>query len=540
MKRNQLREKINTQQNWDVIVIGGGATGIGVALDATLRGYSALLLEQDDFTKGTSSKSTKLVHGGVRYLAQGDVSLVIEALRERGLMLRNAPHLVKNQTFIIPNYAWWRGPFYTIGLTMYDVLAGKLGFGRSYYIGAKKVRSRIPTIKIDRLKSGVVYHDGQFDDSRLAMHLVQSILENGGTVLNHAKVTGLQKSDDGKLSGVTVEETISGDTYQLKAKAIINATGIFVNGVIKMDEAEAPNLVRPSQGVHLVVDREFLPGDDALMIPKTDDGRVLFAVPWHNKVVVGTTDTPITEASLEPMALEEEVDFILQTAGRYLEKPITRSDVRCIFAGLRPLAAPRNAGDKKTREISRNHKIATSDSGLITITGGKWTTYRKMAQDTIDKAISLGLLAQRDCKTENFRVHGYQENVDRDNHLYVYGSDQAEIEKLIEASPELGEKLHERLPYLKAEVLWAVRYELAQTIEDVLARRVRALYIDARAAIDIAPVVADIMAAELGHDDAWKQSQIADFVQTANRYLLVPYILKTSPNSFFNNSRKEA
>ena len=517
---------MNSRQHWDVIVIGGGATGIGIALDATLRGYSTLLLEQGDFTKGTSSKSTKLVHGGVRYLAQGDVRLVVEALRERGLMLRNAPHLVKNQTFIIPNYAWWRGPFYTIGLTMYDVLAGKLGFGRSYYIGPKKVRDRIPTIKTGQLKSGVVYHDGQFDDSRLALHLVQSILENGGTAINHMQVTDLQKSNDGKLSGVTVKDAISCETYELKGTAIINATGIFVNDIIKMDEAEAPNLVRPSQGVHLVVDREFLPGDDALMIPKTDDGRVLFAVPWHNKVVIGTTDTPVKEASLEPMALEEEVDFILQTAGRYLEKPVTREDVRSIFAGLRPLAAPRNAGDKKTREISRNHRIVVSDSGLITITGGKWTTYRKMAQDTVDKAISIGLLEKRDCTTENFRVHGYKENVDRNNHLYVYGSDQAEIEKLIAESPELGEKLHERLPYLKAEVLWAVRHELAQTIEDVLARRVRALYLDARAAIDIAPTVADIMADEFGYDESWKQSQIAEFVQLANRYLLVPYQLK--------------
>ena len=525
MKREQLLGAVsNQQQTWDVIVIGGGATGIGIALDATLRGYSALLLEQHDFTKGTSSKSTKLVHGGVRYLAQGDVMLVIEALRERGLMLRNAPHLVRNQTFIIPNYAWWRGPFYTVGLTMYDVLAGKLGFGRSYPISAKKVRDRIPTIKMDQLKSGTVYHDGQFDDSRLAVHLVQSILENGGTTLNYMQVTDLQKSE-GKLSGVTVKDAIYGNTCQFKGKAIINATGIFVNEVIQMDEADAPNLVRPSQGVHLVVDREFLPGDDALMIPKTDDGRVLFAVPWHDKVVIGTTDTPVKEASLEPMALEKEVDFILRTAGRYLEKPVTREDVRCIFAGLRPLAAPRNDADKKTREISRNHKIVVSDSGLITITGGKWTTYRKMAQDTIDKAISLGLLAQRDCKSENFRVHGYKENVDRNNHLYVHGSDQAEIEKMMAQSPELGKKLHKRLPYFKAEVLWAVRYELAQTIEDVLARRVRALFLDAKAAIDIAPIVADIMAAELGYDDNWKQSQIAEFTQTANRYLLVPYQL---------------
>lgn len=523
MQRQELLSKIQDTTVWDVVVIGGGATGIGIALDATLRGYKTLLLEQHDFTKGTSSKSTKLVHGGVRYLAQGDVFLVIEALRERGLMLRNAPHLVKDQTFIIPNYAWWRGPFYTIGLTMYDILAGRLGFGRSYYIGKKKVIDRISTIRKKGLKSGVVYHDGQFDDSRLAVHMVQSVLENGGVALNYAKVENLEMGSSGKPAKVFVKNMESGEQYQIQAKTVINATGIFVNEIIKMDVPDAPNLVRPSQGVHLVIDREFLPGNDALMIPKTDDGRVLFAVPWHNKIVVGTTDTPLTDASLEPRALEEEIEFILRTASRYLEKPVTREDVRSIFAGLRPLAAPRSSGDKKTREISRNHKIVVSDSGLITITGGKWTTYRKMAQDTLDKAISLGQIEKKECVTEKFHIHGYKENVDRENHLYVYGSDQEAIETLAASEPGLGEKLHERLPFVKAEIVWAVRNELARTVEDVLARRVRALYLDARAAIDIAPVVAEILARELGYDENWQKSQVEQFTEQANGYLLVPY-----------------
>ena len=523
MKRETIIENLKQQTKWDVIVIGGGATGLGIALDASLRGFSTLLLEQHDFTKGTSSKSTKLVHGGVRYLAQGDVGLVIEALRERGLLLQNAPHLVKNQTFIIPNYAWWRGPFYTIGLTMYDLLAGKLGFGRSYYIGAKEVSRRIPTIRQKGLKSGVVYHDGQFDDSRLAIHLLRSIRDNGGTAVNYMKAIALDKTPDGKLVGVRAGDQETGESFNLQGSVIINATGIFVNDVIRMDFPDTPNLVRPSQGIHLVVDREFLPGNDALMIPNTDDGRVLFAVPWYDKIVVGTTDTPIQEASLEPAALEEEIDFILGTAGCYLEKPIRREDVRSVFVGLRPLAAPKNVGDKKTREISRSHKILVSDSGLITITGGKWTTYRKMAQDVVNKAMTLGKLEQRKCTSENFSIHGFQETVDRNDPLYVYGSDRNDLERLIAGRPEFGERLHPRLSSLKGEVVWAVRFEQARTVEDVLARRLRSLLLDAQAAIDAAPEVARLVAIELGKDETWQQKQVENFVRLANQYLLVPY-----------------
>ncbi|MDR2706459.1 MAG: glycerol-3-phosphate dehydrogenase/oxidase [Planctomycetaceae bacterium] len=525
MKREELFDKIRQQTCWDVIIIGGGATGLGIALDASLRGYSTLLLEQHDFTKGTSSKSTKLVHGGVRYLAQGDVGLVVEALRERGLLLQNAPHLVKNQTFIIPNYQWWRGWFYTIGLTLYDILAGRLSFGRSYYIGRNEVIRRLSTIQQHNLKNGVVYHDGQFDDSRLAIHLVRSILENGGVTVNYTKVTGLNKSN-GNIAGVQAQDLETGTMFSLQSKLVVNATGVFVNDVIKMDVPDSPDLVRPSQGIHLVVDREFLPGNDALMIPKTDDGRVLFAVPWHDKVVIGTTDTPIFETSLEPKAREDEIDFVLRTAGKYLDKPIRREDVRSVFAGLRPLAAPKKIGEKKTREISRNHKIIVSDSGLLTITGGKWTTYRKMAQDVLDKAISIGKLEKQKCVTENFPIHGFLKNADKNNPLYVYGSDCAHLEQLTAERPELNEQLHPRLSSIKAEIIWAVRFELARTVEDVLARRLRALLLDARAAIDIAPTVADLIAEELNYDENWKQKQIDNFVQIANQYLLIPYKLQ--------------
>jgi glycerol-3-phosphate dehydrogenase len=357
----------------------------------------------------------------------------------------------------------------------------------------------------------------------LAVHLLRSIFDNGGTAVNYMKAVSLDKDSDGRLVGVRAEDQETGECFNVQSSVVVNATGIFVNDVIQMDEPEAPNLVRPSQGIHLVVDREFLPGEDALMIPKTDDGRVLFAVPWHDKVVVGTTDTPIREASLEPVALEEEVDFVLRTAGRYLEKTIRREDVRSVFAGLRPLAAPKNAGDKKTREISRNHKILVSESGLITITGGKWTTHRKMAQDVLDKAMTLGKLERRKCATENFPIHGFLENVDRNDPLSVYGTDRKELERLIAERPELGERLHTRLTSLKAEVLWAVRFELARTVEDVLARRLRSLLLDAKAAIDAAPAVARLVADELGKDGAWQQKQVQDFVRLANQYLLVPY-----------------
>src|SRR5690606_20694276 len=384
--RSRLIEKIKGSNKWEVIVIGGGASGLGVALDALSRGFRTLLLEQVDFAKGTSSKATKLVHGGVRYLAQGDIALVREALHERGLLQQNAPHLVKNQSFIIPNYSWLDGAFYTIGMKIYDFLAGKLSLGKSTHISKEETGRRISTVRTKGLYGGVVYQDGQFDDARLAVNIAQTCIQMGGVVLNYMKVTDLTKSDLGLVDGIVAQNTETGENFTIKGKAVINATGIFVDDILKMDKPEAKQLVRPSQGVHLVFDKSFLPGDDAIMIPKTDDGRVLFLVPWHNRVIVGTTDTPIDEHSLEPVALEQEIDFILKTAGRYLTKQPTRQDALAVFAGLRPLAAPTD-NSNKTKEISRSHKIIVSDSKLLTLTGGKWTTFRRMGQDTVDKAI---------------------------------------------------------------------------------------------------------------------------------------------------------
>ena len=520
MKReNQLKAIKSFQDEWDVIVIGGGATGLGAALEASTRKYKTLLLEMSDFAKGTSSRSTKLVHGGVRYLAQGDISLVLEALRERGLLRNNAPHLVKNQSFIIPNYEWWGGPFYTVGLKVYDMMAGKLGLGPSVHLSKEETLKALPTLKEDGLTGGVIYHDGQFDDARLSVNLAQTIVDYRGTVINYMKVVALTKGDDGIVNGVKAVDQLSGEEFTLKTKSVVNATGVFTDDILQMDEPGQSQKVVPSQGIHLVLEKEFLLGDHAIMIPKTDDGRVLFAVPWRGKVVVGTTDTLIEEASLEPRALEEEIEFVLSTAGRYLTRPPKRSDVKSIFAGLRPLAAPEGEG-KKTKEISRSHKVIVSLSGLVTITGGKWTTYRKMGQDTIDKATLIAGLEERDCITENLSLHGYLKNVDLDDHLYVYGSDAKAIRDLIASNPTMGELLHKDLDFTIAEVVWACREEMALTLDDMLSRRVRALYLDARAAIEMAPAVAGIMANELEKDQEWIDSEVSTFTELAKGYFL--------------------
>ncbi|MFV8343163.1 FAD-dependent oxidoreductase [Flavobacterium sp. XS2P39] len=521
MKRTEQLSKLKQTQEWDIIVIGGGASGLGTALDAASRGYKTILLESVDFAKGTSSRSTKLVHGGVRYLEQGDISLVREALKERGLMAQNAAHLVKNQSFVIPNYNWWGAYFYTIGLTIYDLLAGKLSLGRSKYITKRKTIELLPTVETKGLVSGVIYQDGQFDDSRLAINIAQTAVENGACLLNYSKVINLLKNDSDQIIGVLTEDQESGERYEIKGKAIINATGVFTNAIMKLNDTVYKKYIVSSQGIHLVFDKSFLPGDHALMIPKTSDGRVLFAIPWHDKIVVGTTDTLIKKHSLEPIALESEIEFILETAQRFLAKKPTRADVLSVFAGLRPLAAPEKEG-KSTKEVSRSHKIIVSTTGLITVTGGKWTTYRKIAEDIIDQAIIVRHLERKACKTKQIAIHGNKKTstADRENHLYIYGTDAAEIIKLLNAEPELKEKLHPDYNYTMAEVAWAVRHEMARTVDDVLARRVRLLFLDARAAIASCEKVAQLLAKELDHDEIWIQNQIAEFKSIATGFLL--------------------
>lgn len=519
MSRQTILQEISSDQIWDFVVVGGGATGLGIALDAASRGYKTVLFEQSDLAKATSSRSTKLVHGGVRYMAQGDIGLVREACKERGILLRNAPHITQNMSFVIPNYTLWDNLMYTVGLKFYDFLAGRLSLGASRYISKKKVREYLPTVREKGLKGGVLYHDGQFDDARLAINIAQTAVEQGASILNYAKVIAIKKDATGRINGVRVQDMETQETYEVNTRVVINATGVFVDDLMMMDNPAAKRMVRPSQGIHLMLDQSFLPSNNALMIPKTDDGRVLFALSWHNKLLVGTTDTLREHIELEPHALEQEVSFILNTAGRYLDKKPTRADVLSVFVGLRPLAAPQGEG-KSTKEISRNHKIIVSSTGLVTITGGKWTTYRRMAKDTVDKAIPIAKLNPRACVTENLKIHGYLLGDDRKSHLYVYGADREKIEQLMHDRPDLTEKLVPEYDYTKAEVVWAVEHEWARTVDDVLARRCRILFIDARAAIMAAPKVAELMASLLQRDQAWIDHQVAEFTALAEGYLL--------------------
>jgi glycerol-3-phosphate dehydrogenase len=515
--RDSGLEQIQKQPHYDLLVIGGGATGLGIALDSASRGFKTLLLEQADFAKGTSSRSTKLIHGGVRYLGQGDIKMVYEALFERGVLLKNAPHLVSMQPFVIPNYTWWGGWFYGAGLKIYDWMAWRHRFPKTSLLDRNQVLNLLPNIEENGLKGGVLYYDGQFDDARLAINIAQTCAEQGGTLLNYMKVVGLLKDTHGKISGVKARDLEHGDEYTIYAKAVVNATGVFVDEVLRMNASDQKPLVRPSQGVHVVLDRSFLASPHAMMIPATEDGRVLFAVPWHNHVLVGTTDTPLEKHSLEPVALQDEIDFILRTLSQYLVKKPTEEDVLSVFAGLRPLAAE---GDEsgETKEISRNHKLITSASGLITITGGKWTTYRKMAEDTVNEAIVVGNLKNTSCVTTTLPIHGYTEEKVSGN-LTSYGADANSIRALTLQRPELNQKLHGAFPNTYAEVVWAVESEMARTVEDVLARRMRILFLNARVAMEAAPIVAKLMAGELGFDNRWEQSQVEDFLRLAKQYL---------------------
>ena len=504
---------------WDVIVIGGGATGLGVAVDAASRGYSVVLFEADDFAKSTSSRSTKLVHGGVRYLQKGDVFLVLEALRERGRMKANAPHLVKDQAFVISNYRHWDNFLYFFGLLFYDVLSFNFGFGHSRFIKKDTVAKYLPVSVKKGLKGGIVYHDGQFDDSRMAVNLAQTCVDYGGVVMNHAQVTGVTHNSEGQAAGITVRDAETGMEFAVKGRCVINAAGILVDEVMAMDKPGHDRMVTPSQGAHIVLDRKFLRSDYAVMIPKTSDGRVLFAVPWHDKVVVGTTDIEVPVAEVEPKPLKEEIDFILGTAGLYMDPAPTYSDIECVFAGQRPLAAPKKSG-RSSKELSRGHKIIISDNKMVTITGGKWTSYRLMAEDTLDRAGKLGLLTPLECATKKLRIHGYRPDPDLTNHFYVYGSDEEAVVALAKENPAWGERLSPEYNYIGAEVVWAVREEMARTVEDVLARRVRLLFIDARAAMEAAPRVAAIMAEELGYGQDWIEGQVEEFRALAANYII--------------------
>jgi glycerol-3-phosphate dehydrogenase len=531
----RLAGELAERRPWDVLVIGGGATGLGAAVDAAARGYRTALLEGFDFAKGTSSRSTKLAHGGVRYLRQGDLSLVIEALHERGLLLRNAPHLVHHLRFVVPSYEWWEGPFYGAGLKVYDLLAGRLGLGPSRQLSRAETLALLPTVEPAGLRGGVVYHDAQFDDARLAVTLARTLDDLGGVPVNAVRVVGLLKASGphGLIAGVTARDEESGETFEVPARVVINATGVFADAVRRLDEPGVEPLLAPSQGVHLVLDRRFLPGDSAVLVPHTDDGRVLFAVPWLGRVIVGTTDTPVAAAALEPRPLPQEIDFLLGHAGRYLTGHPRASDVLSCFAGLRPLIA--SAGGMPaggaggtvggasgtvgggTAALRREHLVQVAPSGLVTITGGKWTTYRRMGQDAVDAAAAVAGLPDRPSVTATLRLHGAPaaEGGDGDQPL-----DDPELAGLVTERPEWGELLHPRLPYRAADVVRAARHEMARSVEDALARRTRALLLDARASVEAAPRTAALLAAELGRDDAWQRRQVAAYRELARGYWL--------------------
>jgi glycerol-3-phosphate dehydrogenase len=519
MQRSDMIARVNQRHEpWDIVVIGGGATGVGIAVDAASRGYDILLLEQHDFGKGTSSRSTKLVHGGVRYLEQGNIALVMEALKERGLLRQNAPHLVSNLAFVVPNYDWWEAPFYGLGLKIYNALAGKYGFGASEILTREETLARLPTIKTDGLRGGVVYYDGQFDDTRLLINLVATAADQGATLINYARAVALTKGAEGFIDGVVAVDQETGQQWSVAARVVVNATGAFSDSVRRLAEPDVTTLIAPSQGIHLVFDHSFLSGDAAIMVPHTADGRVMFAIPWHGHTLVGTTDTPIETPTLEPRPLEHEVEFILETASQYLRKPPTRADVLSVFVGIRPLV---KSGDGKlTAALSRDHTIHFDASGLLTTTGGKWTTYRNMAEHTVDQAADFARLAERPCVTRTLNVHGFHSGADRFGTLGVYGSDTLGIQELMRATPSLAAHLHPQLPYTGAEVVWATRHEMARTVEDVLARRTRALFLNARAAEAMAPEVARLMAGELGWDVARQAAEAASFAALAKGYQL--------------------
>ena len=520
LSRDEMLNRLRTDPDpWDLIVIGGGATGVGIAIDAASRGYKTALVERYDFGKGTSSRSTKLAHGGVRYLQQGNISLVLEALRERGLLRQNAPHLVHDLSFVVPRYDWWEGGFYGFGLKVYDIMAGRQGFGQSSLLSLEKTVERIPTIETNGLRGGVMYYDGQFDDARLIVNMVQTAAEQGAILVNYLEARSLIKSED-VVSGIVAEDAESGEQIELRGKVVVNATGPFTDSVRRMDDPDARPMIDPSQGVHIVLDRSFLPGDSAIMVPHTDDGRVLFAIPWHDSVVIGTTDTPVEEILVEPRPFREEIDFLLSHAARYMTKDPTKSDVLSVFVGIRPLVGSSDA--ENTAALSRDHTVHISNTGLVTIAGGKWTTYRKMAEDAVNQAALLGQLEIRDCVTADLPIHGFHRNAERFGNLSVYGSDAPALQSLLNTNPEYGERIHPGSPHLVGEIVWAVRNEMARTVEDFLSRRTRALLLGAKTSIEMAPKVAQVMAAEFGKNATWQHQQVTAYTTLAKGYSLGP------------------
>ena len=523
MNRASLIEQLARPVTYDVAVIGGGATGLGVALDAAARGFSVVLVESHDFAKGTSSRATKLVHGGVRYLAQGNIALVWEALHERRTLLANAPHLAQPLAFVMPSYKFWEVPFYGVGLKIYDALAGKAGLGATEFLTAQQTLALLPNSKHNgpggQLKGGVKYWDGLFDDARLALALARTAAAKGALLINYCAATGLIH-EGGKVTGLHVKDGETGRAYDIQASAVINATGVWVDQ-LRIEDGwatgrQVKTMVAPSQGVHIVVDRSFLPGNHAMLIPKTSDGRVLFAVPWLGKTILGTTDTPRHDLAREPLAFKKELDFILNESARYLTKAPTRRDVKSMWVGLRPLVKPANEDGDSTKGLSREHTVRVSKSGLVTVTGGKWTTYRAMAEDVLDHCFAALLLPSRPGGvTTGLKLVGAQtikQTISDAPGIHLYGSQAAAVRALPGADNELGGGLTE------AMVRFAARFEYARTTEDMLARRSRLLFLDAALAKSLARPVAALLRQETGVDPA-----LEEFLLLCDQYLHLPH-----------------
>lgn len=524
-RRDELIAELGQSQPYDIAIVGGGATGLGVALDAAARGFKVVLVESHDFAKGTSSRATKLVHGGVRYLAQGNISLVREALHERTTLLNNAPHLAQPLPFIMPSYKWWETPFYGIGLKMYDALAGKAGLGKTEFLDRDQTLKYLPTALAQGLQGGVKYWDGQFNDAKLAVALARTAATRGALLVNYCRAVHLLY-EDSKVSGLVCEDTLTGKQYSIKSRCVVNATGVWVDELRQKDGAAcgAPSkratkpMVTPSQGVHIVVDRSFLDSNVALMVPKTADGRVLFAVPWLGKVILGTTDTPSKDLGREPLPFKAEVDFILNESARYLSRAPTRADVKSVWVGLRPLVKPQDDEGDSTKGISREHTVLVSSSGMVTVTGGKWTTYRAMAEDVLDACADNALLEKRaKGVTTHLKLVGAGmpaeelRSICMPPGLHSYGDEQAAVQAMPGADNPLCEGLTEGM------VRFAARYEYAITVEDMLARRSRLLFLDARLAASLAYAVGEILLQETGIDPETKA-----FVDLARHYLQLP------------------
>ncbi len=538
MNRQRMLTALQSEHKpWDLVVIGGGATGLGTALDAVTRGYRVALLEAHDFAKGTSSRSTKLIHGGVRYLRQGQIKMVRQSLQERGRLRRNAPHIVTSRKFVIPSYQLGGRLYYYAGMKAYDLLAGKLGFESSRLLSTSQTIAALPTLNSQGLRGGVAYADGQFDDSRLAIALAQTAVDQGAVLLNYAPVVRLLKRD-GRAAGVVVRDSESQAEFEVPGRVVVNATGVFGESIMELDDSDTngpesprdrPQIVA-SQGTHIVLPRKFLPGNSAMLIPHTDDARVLFAIPWQGRTLFGTTDHRVQEITLEPRPLVNEIDYLLEHAGRFLTRRPERSDILSVFSGLRPLVGKARTeargAARATSKLSREHEIYTSPTGLISIIGGKWTTYRKMGEDVVDWAVQVGQLRRAPSRTANLMLRGATKNAPHvhweattDDPLSAYGTERNQLLELAEREASLSSLISPQLPFIAAQVAWAVEQEMARTVEDVLARRMRALLLDARASRQAAEPVASLMQGLLNQSDAWRHQQVAEFGELVNNYL---------------------